>query len=86
MSVDALKKKATKEIQDEIKSDNSGDEEAEDEDSDDSKMKVVDMDFKNKPKDKKQKNKPAGVMNMAFMKNAEEKSKEKLKGQSKMLI
>jgi len=25
-------------------------------------------------------------MNMAFMKNAEEKSKEKLKGQSKMLI
>jgi len=53
MSVDALKKKATKEIQDEIKSDNSGDEEAEDEDSDDSNMKVVDMDFKNKPKDKK---------------------------------
>ena len=85
MSVDALKKKAAKEIQEEIDSNESGDEEAE-EDSDDSNMKVVDMDFKNKPKDKKQKNKPTGVMNMAFMKNAEEKSKEKLKGQSKMLI
>ena len=76
-----MKEKAVRAIQEEI----SDAEEAESESSD-SDNDEIKMDFKEKKSKSTKKEEPTGIMNMKFMKTAEQAKKERIKSDAKMLV